>query len=46
MVASYIRSWLEIPICGTLSNVLITKTKFGLNIYPSSTKFVQYQTVA
>ena len=45
-VASYIRRWLEIPICGTLSNIFLTKTKFGLNIYPPSTKFVQCQTVA
>ena len=44
-VASYIRRWLEIPICGTLSNIFLTKTKFGLNIYPPSTKFVQCQTV-
>ena len=29
-----------------LSNVFLTKTKFGLNIYPPSTKFVQCQTVA
>ena len=45
-VASYIRGWLEISICGTLSNIVLTKTKFGLNIYPPSTKFVQCQTVA
>ena len=44
-VASYIRRWLEIPICGTLSNIFLTKTKFGLNRYPPSTKFVQCQTV-
>ena len=44
-VASYIRRWLEIPICGTLSNIFLTKTKFGLNIYPPS-KFIQCQTVA
>ena len=44
-VASYIRRWLEIPICGTLSNIFLTKTKFGLSIYPPSTKFVQCQTV-
>ena len=44
--ASYIRRWLEIPICGTLSNIFLTKTKFGIKIYPPSTKFVQCQTVA
>ena len=41
MVASYIRRWLEIPICGTLSNVFLTITKFCLNIYSPTTKFVQ-----
>ena len=46
MVASYIRRWLETPICGTLSDVFLTKTKFGLNLYPNSNKFVQCQTVA
>ena len=42
-VASYIRRWLEFPICGTLSNISLTKTKLGLNIYPPSTKFVLCQ---
>ena len=46
MIASYIRRLLEIPICGALSNVFLTKTKFGLNIYPPSTKLAQCQTVA
>ena len=30
----------------TLSNVFLTKTKFGLNIYHPPTKFVQCQIVA
>ena len=46
MVASYIRRWLETPICGTLSDVFLTKTKFGLNLYPTSNKFLQCQIVA
>ena len=29
IVASYVRKWLEIPVCGTLSNVFLTKAKFG-----------------
>ena len=40
----YIRKWLELPIFGTLSNVYLTSSKFGLNIIPPSTKFMQCQT--
>ncbi len=40
----YIRKWLEMPVCGTLSNVYLTSNKFGLNIIPPSTKFIQCQT--
>ena len=40
----YIRKWLELPISGTLSHVYLTRNKFGLNIIPPSTKFVQCQT--
>ena len=34
---------LEIPILGTLSNVYLTRNKFGLSIIPPSAKFVQCQ---
>ena len=40
----YIRKWLDTPISGTLSNVYLTSNKFGLNIIPPSTKFIQCQT--
>ena len=40
----YIRKWLELPISGTLSNVCLISNKFGLNIIPPSTKFIQCQT--
>ena len=42
---SYIRKWLEIPISGTLSNIFLTRNKFGLDICPPSIKFIQCQTV-
>ena len=45
-VASYVRKWLEIPVCGTLSNVCLTKAKCGLSRYPPSINFSQCQTVA
>ena len=48
LVNSYIRKWLEVPISGTLSNVFLTRNKFGLNILPASVKmakFIQCQTV-
>ena len=40
----YIRKWLEVPISGSLSNTYLTSNKFGLNIIPPSTKFIQCQT--
>jgi hypothetical protein len=43
MVNQHIRKWLEIPISGTLSNMYLTRNKFGLNIIPPSTKCVQCQ---
>ena len=46
VVNKYVREWLEIPVSGTLSNVYLTTSKFGLNIYPPSVKFAQCQTVA
>ena len=46
VVNKYIRKCLEIPVSGTLSNVYLANNKFGLNIYPSSIKFAQCQTVA
>ena len=45
IVASDVRKWLEIPVCGTLGTVF-TKAKFGLSLYPPSFKFSQCQTVA
>ena len=46
MVACSIRRWLETPICGTLRNVFLSKTMFGLNLYSTSNKFLQCQIVA
>ena len=45
IASKYIRKWLELPVCSTLSNVLLPQNKFGLNIILPSTKFVQCQTV-
>ena len=45
IASKYIRKWLELPVCATLSNVLLPQNKFGLNIILPSTKFVQCQTV-
>ena len=40
IVNNYIRKWLEVPISGTLSNVYLTRNKFGQNILPPSVKFI------
>ena len=44
-VSQLIRKWLDIPVSGTLSNVFLPCSKFGLNICPPSVKFTQCQTV-
>ena len=41
----YLRLWLEIPLCETLSNLCQNKSKFGLNVISFSTKHTQSQTV-
>ena len=41
--SSYLRSWLGIPISGTLNIITLTKRKFGLNVIMTSTKFTQCQ---
>ena len=41
----YLRLWLEIHPCGTLSNLCQNKRKFGLNVISFSTKYTQCQTV-
>ena len=41
----YLRLWLEIPPCGTLSNLCQNKSKFELNVISFSTKHTQCQTV-
>ena len=43
VVSKHIRSWLEIPISGTLDIIQLTKSKFGLGIVLPSTRFTQCQ---
>ena len=43
VVNQYIRKWLDVPVSGTLSNVFLTRNKFGLSIIPPSIKFTQCQ---
>ena len=43
-VHGYVRKWLEIPICGTLDIVALTKSKCGLGFIAVSTRFAQCQT--
>ena len=44
-VAHYVRRWFELPISATLSNLIISKTNYGLSLILPSTKFIQCQTV-
>ena len=41
----YVRSWLEIPIAGTVDIIQLSKRKFGIYYVMVSTRFTQYQTV-
>ena len=43
MVNSYIRSWLEIPVSGTLDIVTLSYNKYGLNIHKLFRKLSQCQ---
>ena len=45
LVNKYFRSWLDLPISGTLSNVFLPRNKCGLNTHHPSIKHAQYQTV-
>ena len=43
MVSNYIRSWLELPVNGTLKIATLSKSKYGLNFIKISTRFTQCQ---
>ena len=43
MVSNYVRSWLELPVSGTLKIASLSKTKCGLNFINVSTRFTQCQ---
>ena len=45
LVAGYIRQWLELPISVTLSTLILPKSKYGINFFLPSTKFLLCQTV-
>ena len=43
MVSNYVRSWLELPVSGTLKIATLSKAKYGLNFINVSTRFAQCQ---
>ena len=43
MVSNYVRSWLELPVSGTLKIATLSKSRFGLNFINVSTRFAQCQ---
>lgn len=43
VVSSFLRSWLEFPISGTLNIVTLTKKRYGLNVVLPSARFMQCQ---
>ena len=45
LVSHYFCEWLDIPICTTLSGIILSKNQFGLSLRLPSMKFLQCQTV-
>ena len=45
IVNQYVKTWLEIPIAGTLDIIQLSKRKFGICYVMVSTRFTQCQTV-
>ena len=45
VASKYIRQWLELPISATLSALILSKSKYGINLILPSTKFIQCQVV-
>ena len=45
IVTSYVRKWLELPISATISSLILSKCRCGINLVLSSTKFLEFQTV-
>ena len=45
VASKYIRQWLELPISATLSALVLSKSKYGINLILPSTKFIQCQVV-
>ena len=43
-MAKFVRHWLELPISATLSQLIFSKSNYGLSLIPPSTKFIQCQT--
>ena len=43
MVSNYMRSWLELPVNGTLKIATLSRSKYGLNFINVSTRFTQCQ---
>ena len=39
------RKWLELPISATISSLILNKSRHGINLVLSSTKFIECQTV-
>ena len=44
-VTRYIRKWFELPISASISGLIVSKSHYGLNLVPPSTKFIQCQTI-
>ena len=45
VVSRFVRQWLELPICSTFSSLLLSTSRYGINLILPSTKFIECQTI-
>ena len=43
VASKYVRQWLELPISATRSSLVLSKSKYGINLILPSTKFMQFK---
>ena len=45
VVAGFVRQWLELPICSTFSSLILSTSRYGINLILPSVKFTECQTI-
>ena len=45
VVSRFVRQWLELPICSTFSSLILSTSRYGINLILPSAKFIECQTI-